>query len=78
MEKKESKIEMYDRKSAFATLKNFDYMSDDEDFIEVTEWKNREGFDVYISRYPVEHFILTHGQFVALKKCIKTLNNRPL
>jgi len=76
----ENKIEKYQRDSVFAELKHFCVFSMGEDrngdFIEVTEWKNGEGFDVSISAgSDREDFKLSFGQFKALKKLIKKLNH---
>ena len=45
------------------------------DFLEVTEWSNGEGYDIHIedSSGPTR-FMLTWGQFEAMKKCIKTID----
>lgn len=48
-----------------------------QDFIEVTEWANGDGFDVVTSSstYLGEiNFKLTHGQFNLLKKLVKALD----
>ena len=74
-------IELGTRKSAFATLKDFCTFSmsaerkDKGDFLEVTEWTNGEGYDIHIedSSGPTR-FMLTWGQFEAMKKCIKTID----
>ena len=42
-------MELKKRNSVFTELKPFCYMSGDNDFIEVTEWTNGEGFDITIS-----------------------------
>lgn len=73
-----NKVETYNRKSAFAKLKDYCTFSMQEkregDFIEITEWKNGEGFDVNIaSGFERENFKLTHGQFRAMKKMIKNM-----
>ena len=39
----------YTRTSKFTELKNYDHLSKDDDFIEITEWYNGEGFDVVIN-----------------------------
>ncbi len=47
------------------------------DFMEVTEWSNGEGYDVFISRelqngvWEEQAFSVTYGQFRAMKKMIK-------
>jgi hypothetical protein len=76
--KKEIKVEM--RKSAFVNLEDYCIHSVGErkgkgDFLEVTEWSNGEGYDVHIedSSGPTR-FMLTWGQFEAMKKCIKVID----
>ncbi len=69
-----NKIDSYQRKSVFAILKQFCVFADEQDYIEVTEWKNGEGYDVEINGKLQERFQLTHGEFQALKALIKKLN----
>ena len=33
-------MEKYTRRAVFSYLKKYDYIADESDFIEVTEWKN--------------------------------------
>lgn len=68
------------RKSAFVNLEDYCIHSVGErkgkgDFLEVTEWSNGEGYDVHIedSSGPTR-FMLTWGQFEAMKKCIKVID----
>lgn len=71
----ENKIEAYKRNSVFTRLKNYCSFANEHDYIEVTEWKNGEGFDINISNSTnTKNFDLTHGEFNALKKLIKQLN----
>ena len=63
----------YTRKSVFSYLKKYDHIAGDGDFIEVTEWTNGEGFDVEIVGKLSTRFQLTWGEFIALKKVVKTL-----
>ena len=68
-------MELKKRNSVFTELKPFCYMSVDNDFIEVTEWTNGEGFDITISNKSGEKLTsMTHGEYKALKKVIKFLN----
>jgi hypothetical protein len=70
-------MELKKRNSVFAELKAFCYLSRDEDYIEVTEWSNGEGIDVHISDSSGDRMIsMTFGQFKALKKAIKFLNQQ--
>lgn len=57
-------MQTYTRKSRFTELKPYDHFAKDDDFIEVTEWHNGEGFDVVIGNE--QKFSLTDGQFQAL------------
>jgi hypothetical protein len=55
------------RSAKFTKLKPYDYFAKDEDFIEVTEWVNGEGFDISIhSLGQQKNFLLTDGEFRAL------------
>jgi len=65
--------EKYKREAIFSELKKFDVFAKDDDYIEVTEWKNGEGFDVDINSNERSFFQLTYGSFNALKKLIKKL-----
>ena len=56
-------METYTRKSAFAELKDYCHLSKGGSFMEVTEWKNGEGWDVTID---LRSFTLTHGEFELL------------
>ena len=57
-------MEMYQRKSKFTELKKYDHLAKDDDFIEVCEWHNGEGFDVAIGAN--KQFQLTWGELYAL------------
>ena len=69
---KEAEVNLYDRKSLMVELKDFDYLAKKNDFIEVTEWGNGEGYDISISDNQV--ISITAGQFDAIKKLIKLFN----
>ena len=69
---KEVEVNLYDRKSLMVDLKDFDHLADKHDFIEVTEWKNGEGYDIALSDNQV--ISITIGQFDAIKKLIKLFN----
>lgn len=73
-----SKFELTNRTSCFVTLNKFCHFSmspeRSDDYLEVTEWGNGEGYDVYISDIKGENsFSLTYGQVIAMKKCIKAI-----
>jgi len=68
-------MKKYKRKAIFSDLKTFDIIAKEGDFIEVCEWKNGEGFDVEICSTLDTRFQLTWGEYDALKKLVKELNN---
>lgn len=70
------KTEKYKRKSIFADLKKFEFCSKEGSFIEITEWKNGEGWDVNISNYTEKLFNLSIGELQAIKKLIKELDKK--
>jgi len=72
-----SEIEIYKLDAAFASLKQFDPIAKDNDFIEVCLWKNDEGFDVHLSSSSEQNFQLTWNEFKAIKKLVKKLNEMP-
>ena len=74
---KQYEIETYQRRSEFAILKQwcFGYGKED-DYIEVTEWANGEGFDVDIETNQRQRFQLTWGQYEALKALVNKIENQ--
>ena len=69
-----SKIEVSEVKVAFCELKEFCYLSNDNDFIEVTKWTNGDGFNVCISRKNHEqNFSLTSGELDAVNVLSKVI-----
>jgi hypothetical protein len=68
-------IDIYERRAGFVELKKFDVHSKKDDFVEIVEWHNGEGFDVEISSDLPQRFQLTYGAFDAIKKLIKQLDN---
>ena len=70
-------MEIKKRNSVFAELKHFCYFSGDNDYIEVTEWTNGEGFDINIYNKGGDRITsMTYGEYKALKKIIKFLEKR--
>ncbi len=67
-------ITFYKLDAAFASLKKFDHLAKDHDFIEVSLWNNGEGFDVHLSARGDQSFKLTWGEYKALKKLVKELD----
>jgi hypothetical protein len=58
-----SKIEVSKRRAVFAELKGYCHLSSDNDYMEVTEWSNGEGYDICVNRKIVgEKFSLTYGE----------------
>jgi hypothetical protein len=74
---KKDKVEITEsiRRTFYCDLKPFDpgFAKEDE-FIEVTEWTNGEGFDILIETTKREKFSLTWGEYDALKHLVKKLN----
>lgn len=59
--------EKYELKAISDSLKDYCYMAKEDDFIEVVQWKNSEGFDITIATEKRNvKFILTHGEIRAL------------
>lgn len=69
-----TEITSYKLDAAFATLKQFDYTAKLDDYIEVSLWRNSEGFDAHLSSHGNQFFCLTWGEFKALKQLIKELD----
>lgn len=69
-----AEITRYKLDTAFANLLDFDHCSAPDGFIEVSLWHNGEGFDVTISSHCDQRFCLSWGQFKAIKKLIKELD----
>lgn len=71
------KIEINNRKAKFMELKPYCTFSKDNDYIEVTEWTNGEGYDVTISNGgETRYFTLTIGEFEALTVLINYRGER--
>ena len=64
-------MEKTNRKSINAKLSKFDILANKDDFIEVTEWVNGEGYDITIND---KIFSLTHGQLKAIYYLTQTLD----
>jgi hypothetical protein len=58
----------YKRNAKFAALAQYDHWATPDDFIEVTEWYNGEGFDVQLSTKSGEQRMsFSWGEYAALK-----------
>jgi hypothetical protein len=57
-------IEVSNRKAVFSELKGYCINAGDNDYLEVTQWSNGEGYDICIDRKNgQERFSLTFGEF---------------
>ena len=66
-------VENYNRKAVCCNLDEFDPMfASGDDFIEVCEWKNGEGYDIAIND---RHYSFTHGELEAINFLAEQLNN---
>jgi len=68
-------IARYKLDAAFVSLRQFDHLAKPSDFIEVSLWHNDEGFDVHLSSNGEQSIRLSWGEFKALKKLVKELDN---
>ena len=67
------KLEKYERHAVCCCLEEFDpIFSGENDFIEVCEWKNGEGYDIYIND---RQYSFTHGELEAINYLIAQSNN---
>jgi hypothetical protein len=57
-------MDFYTRNSVFSELRDYCHLAKKDSFMEVTEWKNGEGWDVTIN--DEKHFSLTHGEMQLL------------
>ena len=69
-----AKITTYKLDAAFAELREFDSLAKPHDFIEVSLWRNGEGFDAHLSTHAEQIIRLSWGEFKALKKLVKELD----
>ena len=58
------------RKSINDKLKKYDYLAKDNDYIEVIEWTNGEGYDIIINDKIIS---LTRGQIDAINYLVRSL-----
>jgi hypothetical protein len=64
------------RTSRFVELANYDHTAKGDDFLEVTEWSNAEGFDLHISRGE-QTISLTWGEFTAMQAALGDWIDQP-
>lgn len=70
-------MEKYNKKSISDDLSKYDYLrnTDENAFIEVTEWSNGEGYDINIETKNGSKLIsLTNGELEAINYLTKTLD----
>ena len=70
----ENKFRISKRNSIFSELSEDDWSSEKDSYMEVTEWTNGEGYDVYINNYTARSISIGHNEFKLLKKLIKELD----
>ena len=68
-------IARYKLDAAFVNLREFDCLAEPDYFMEVSLWHNHEGFDVHLSSHGDQFLQMSWGQFKALKKLVKELDN---
>ena len=66
-------MERANRKSVNDNLRKYDHLAKKDDFIEITEWHNGEGWDIAINERIIS---LTWGQLEAINYLIKSLEYR--
>ena len=64
-------MEFAERKSVNDKLRKYDHLAKEDDFIEVTEWANGEGYDISVRDKLIS---LTHGEIEAINYLIKCLD----
>ena len=70
MAKLREKIDTYYLKAVSVDLNVFDILAKHNDFIEVSEWHNGEGYDITIND---KHFSLTDGELKAINHLVSIL-----
>ena len=70
MAKLREKINTYYRRAVSADLTVFDILAKPNDFIEVSEWHNGDGYDITINE---RHFLLTDGELKAINHLVSIL-----
>lgn len=63
-------MEHVSRKSVNDRLKKYDFMAKEDDFVEVTQWVNGEGYDITIEDRKMS---LTDGELDAINYLVQTL-----
>lgn len=63
-------MEHVSRKSVNDRLRKYDFMAKEDDFVEVTQWANGEGYDITIEDRKMS---LTDGELDAINYLVQTL-----
>ena len=63
-------MEHVSRKSVNDRLRKYDFMAKKDDFVEVTQWANGEGYDITIEDRKMS---LTDGELDAINYLVQTL-----
>ena len=64
-------MKTYERKAKFTELKPYCHMAKEDDYIEMTEWGNGEGFEINIATRGQDQTIsLTWGQWEAVQAIV--------
>jgi hypothetical protein len=71
-------MEKYKRKAVFCHLKDYDFASKENSYVEITEWKNGEGIDINAYNYTDKTISISWGEFKLIKKLVKELNKSTL
>lgn len=64
-------MESYKLNSIRENLRKFDYLAKEHDYIEVTEWRNDEGWNIDLNGKAIQ---LTDGQLRAINYLTQTLD----
>lgn len=73
----QTQVQINQRRSVFLSLHNLCVFADKQDYIEVTEWTNGEGYDVEIYRQKDRSectFKLTYGEAATLMTLLNKLD----
>ena len=62
------------RKAVFEPLKDYCSFAGNNDFVEITDWSNGEGFDVDVQSKLSARFQLTYGEWDLIVKLVEYLN----
>lgn len=66
-------MEIYNKNAITDSLKKYDFTSVDNSFIEISEWKNGEGIDIFIDNYTQKFISLSYGELEAINFLAKQL-----